>query len=328
VIGDFVSLGIAIVIVSAVAFGWLVVAHNLRVWRTRHLYRRLPPETRTKWLDQIDEAGRDNRACSLFVAQEANGESVSHDVTASRYGGDRPYAEAGDSWPRSEEGGGTPADFLIQVRLDSSFPPPWAGRLIVVFNKFDPDQTVRVYENPSADRFIALSGGPVPQREWPLRSVCIPKPQRHFTETETVPGEGDATGTRKTDASGGGEGETGSESGFLDYDPLVLFDGIPGLHDELARFTRRPADLLAILLAPNHDGYGFDISNIVQVGGRPVWLQADPGSPHCEQCRKPMRFLFQFGDLNGGVALGDAGVCYVFGCDEHATTASGTVQMC
>lgn len=149
------------------------------------------------------------------------------------------------------------------------------------------------------------------QKEWTLRSVRIPR-QPAFEEPASEPDAGPAP----------------EKGGLLDYDPVVLLETVPELREELSPHTRRPADLLAAILAPNHCGYGFELSDIVQVGGAPIWLLDEPAPQVCQQCGGRMRFLFQFGDLNGGILLGDSGVYYLFGCDAHPEQVRGIVQMC
>lgn len=301
--GEICSLIFAILFVPAVILGWLNILHSLRMRRVRRMYESLAPEVRRRVLDRIDQAGRDRTSCLVLVASKrASGTSV--DVCRSRYGG-APYAEAGDTWPAASAEKPDPADFLIQVRLDS-LPPPWSDRLVVVFNRFDTEQTARSYASPSAERAVTLSGGPAPQVEWDLERIHIP-PQA-------------GAGTAESDQS--------TSSGLLDYDPVVLLKEVPGLKEDLDPITRRPADLLAAVIAPNHCGYGFELSDVVQVSGGPVWLLGAPEEITCVQCGRAMRFLFQFGDLNGGVALGSSGVCYVFGCDDHPESPRAVAQMC
>jgi hypothetical protein len=306
--GDIYSLIFAIVFVPMMVLGWLLILDRLRVRRVRREYSRLTVETRDQVLSLIDHAGRVRFSCCVLVADTPNSDPNSADVTTSHYGGG-PYAEAGETWPDVATGKPTPADFLIQVRLDAAFPPPWVGRLVVVFNRFDVEQTVRCYAAPSAQRSMTLPGGPAPQKEWSLLPVRIPT-QVGVESSTAEPQETTAT-----------------PAGLLDYDPVVLLESVPELTPLLNVHTSKPADLLAAILAPNHASYGFELSDLVQLGGHPVWLIEDAGPQLCKHCGKAMRFLFQFGDLNGGITLGDAGVCYVFGCDEHPNDPLGIVQM-
>lgn len=306
---EICSLVFAIVFVPAVILGWLQILDYLRMRRVRRLYASLPVASRDQFLNLIDEAGRPAPACTVLVAAEPEQNGTADDLIGSHYGG-QPYAEAGETWPLASVDKPDAADFLIQVRLDDSFPPPWPGRLVVVFNRFDVQQTVRCYEEASIVKAVSLPGGPAPQREWKLRGVRIPK--------QPVP-------EQVLDAAGL---PVHQDSGLLDYDPVVLLKTVPQLQEQIALLAARPADLLAAILSPNHCGYGFELSDIVQLGGRPIWLLDDLGDQTCQRCGQVMRFLFQFGDLNRGVVLGDSGVCYVFGCDNHPDQPMAMAQMC
>lgn len=302
--GDILSLIFAIVFVPAMVLGWLQILDRLRIRRVRREYSKLTVKIRDQILGLIDHAGRERSLCSVLVADTP----TAPQITASHYGG-VPYAEAGETWPIAVADKATPADFLIQIQLDDTFPASWVGRLLTVFNRFDVEQTVRSYAVPSPERYCSLPGGPALQQEWTLIKVRIP------TQSGVEPP------TRESDepASNG--------TGLLDYDPVVLLESVPELVDVLKPQTSKPADLLAAILAPNHASYGFELSDLVQLGGQPVWLIEDPGPQLCRHCGSAMRFLFQFGDLNGGITLGDGGVCYVFGCDAHPDEPRAIAQM-
>ncbi|MEI8383570.1 MAG: hypothetical protein WCJ09_25870 [Planctomycetota bacterium] len=288
--GDLFSIIFAMIFVPCLFLGWHSVSNWLRIRRVQRAFRSLPEGFRQQILNQIHEAGSQANICSVLVASEPN-PSASPSVN-SKYGG-LPYSEAGDEWPSLKLGHPEQASFLIQVKLDETFPRPWAGRLLVVFNRHDRQQTVRSYATPTIERSVKLTGAS-PEREWRLQQIRVPRQQ--FDDLRT---------------------EENHFNGLLDYDPVVLLQTIPTLNADLARFTKRPADLLSAILVPNHCSYGFEISDIVQLGGRPEWLIEAPDGCLCNQCGRSMRFLFQFGDLNGGQLLGSSGVCYVFGCDEH-----------
>lgn len=311
--GEICSVIYAAVFVPAMILACLRIRDALRRHRAYRAYRNLSVEARDRILNRIDEAGRASRDCTVLVATDmlatepdSSPSSSDESLVSSRFGG-VPYAEADDVWPVAVAADKTePANFLIQVRLDESFPPPWPGRLVVVFHRFEP--TIRCYPTPTTSRAITLTGGPESQREWKLRSVRIPR----------QPAD-DADGNPATSVRGG----------LLDYDPIVLLDSVPELQADLLGHTSRPRELLAMLMAPNQfRDYGFELSDIVQLGGKPVWLTEESSVPNCEQCGQPMRFLFQFGDLNGGDLLGDSGVCCVFGCDAHPDRPRAIVQMC
>ncbi len=322
--GQAISLGIALVTVPAVLLGWSIAAHNLRVWRVRKLARSLPVGTRERILARIAEAARGSSVCTLLVpvtsptVEPANSSASPADVTASRFGGS-PYGEAGEQWPTREDHSTVPADFLIQVRLGDPLPAPWRGRLVVVFWKFAERQTVLVYAAPSPAKYVRRPGGSDASPECVLMPLPIP-----HANPPSMPPESEPVSASESPA----ESVDSEHEWQLPYDPTLLLESIPGLREELRQCTRRPADLLAQLMAPDHYGYGFDLSDVVQMGGRPQWVQDNPGPMTCAECGEPLRFLFQFGDLSGQNRLGDAGVCYVFGCDAHPDFTASLVQMC
>ena len=73
--------------------------------------------------------------------------------------------------------------------------------------------------------------------------------------------------------------------------------------------------------------YGYDLeeSMLALEAGEPALIQ-NPHEATCPECGQPMRFLFQFGDFVPGVQFGDAGVCYVYGCDRHPEQCKGFVD--
>lgn len=321
--GQAASLLLAMICVPAVLLGWTIVVHNVRVRRVRKLARSLPAGTRERILARITDAARGASVCTLLVPADSPGDEPQSarppqpDFTASRFGGP-PYGEAGEQWPTRDDDSREPADFLIQVRLDDPLPSPWRGRLIVVFLKFDVTQTVFVYAAPSPAKYARRPGSPDASPECCLMPLPIPQ----ATPTSIPHSPEKVVAGETTTAAPAFEDEW-----QLPYDPSLLIESVPGLRDELRQFTRHPADLLAQWMAPHHYGYGFDLSDIVQMGGRPQWVQDDPGPMTCPECGEPLRFLFQFGDLSGQSRLGEAGVCYVFGCDAHPDRAQTIVQM-
>lgn len=283
----------AVVFFAALVFLWLYITDIIKVRSARRAFRALSAESRQMILNVIESAAGHHFACTIMVPWELDELTVGIDAAGSHYGG-LPYAEVGDQWPSAS--GADPANFVIQVQLDRPLPPPWSGRLLEVFYRPGAEAIVRCYPEAQKERAVELSGGPPAQPEWILRPLRIP---------------GDRVLTP-----------------LLAYDPFVLLKTVPELPTEVARFTRQSVDLLSLILAPNQRvATGFELSDIVQVGGQPVWLFDDPGEQPCPHCNVPMRFLFQFGDLNRGDIFGDSGVCYVFGCDLHPDTPQAVVQL-
>ncbi len=208
------------------------------------------------------------------------------DVTASHVGG-LPYAEGGDIWPTTEDGRST---FLIQVCLDhSAIGSEWENRLVEVFLVFDAEQTVRSYAPPSRQKYVAID----PQMELiecvPLRHLRIPK----WRDTE--------------------EGT---------YWSRQLVESIPDIHTILHRFSNDVEGLLSQILCPRLYGYQIDTPDVAFIGDEPDLIQ-NPHEPACNVCGKPMRFLFQFGEVIPKLQLADAGVCYVYGCNDHPDCCKG-----
>ncbi len=318
-----ISLCIALVAVPAFLVGWSIVDHNLRVRRVQRLARSLPAGTRERILARIADAARGASVCTLLVpARVSTEESPSvlqpdPDITASRFGG-TPYGETDERWPTQDDSSSVPAEFLIQVRLGDPLPLPWCGRLIAVFWKFDEQQTVRTYAAPSPAKYVCRPGSPDTSPERGL--TPLPIPADNSTAIRQSPGMIASPETA--------ESRRPRFDWQLPYDPDLLLEVVPGLRDELRAFTKKPADLLAHWLVTERQGYTIDLSDIVQMGGQPQWVQHDPGPMTCGECGQPLRFLFQFGDLSGQSRLGDAGVCYLFGCDAHPDSPRSLLQMC
>lgn len=319
-----VSVLVAVIGIPIILVAWSIAVHNVRVWRVRKLARTLPVGTRERILSRIAEAARGSSVCTLLVqAKFPNDEStdahaIPAGITASRFGGS-PYGEVGEQWPTRDDTSAGPAEFLIQVRLDESLPEPWPGRLIVVFQKFDVAQTVFVYAAPSSEKYALRPGSPNAGSECRLMPLPIPK-----TDPPLIPPSVEHVSTSELP----NERPDFEEHWQLPYDPTLLLKSVPGLREDLRQFTSRPVDLLTHLMLTERHGYELDVSDIVQLGGRPQWIQFDPGPTTCPICGNSMRFLFQFGDLSGQSRLGDAGVCFVFGCDTHPDSIQSLVQMC
>jgi len=210
----------------------------------------------------------------------------------SRVGG-LPYAESGDEWPQGTPKG-DPAEFMLQVRLNHpGLGDQWQGRLIVVFLVFDYEQAVKCYTAPSVERHVPLHAKREPHRCILLKPVRLPA-------------------------------EVG-EDGTLPMLPPRLRDDFPEIAAPLEPYTRDFAGVLAQVLHPNVYGYGLEAPDIAYIGGDPMLIQ-NPHDPVCDKCGNPMRFLFQFGEIVPDVQMGDGGVFYVYGCDDHPGCCKGFVD--
>jgi hypothetical protein len=207
--------------------------------------------------------------------------------------GGLPYAESGDDWPQ-ETPEGDPAEFMLQVRLDHpGLGDRWQGRLIVAFLVFDDEQAVRSYAAPSVEKYVPLDAKREP------RPCILLKPIR-------IPAED-------------------GEEGILPMLPARLCQDFPEITVPLEPYTNDFAGVLAQILRPSVYGYDLDAPDIAYIGGDPMLIQ-NPHEPVCDECGKPMRFLFQFGEVVPGVQMADAGVFYVYGCDDHPDRCKGFVD--
>ena len=204
-----------------------------------------------------------------------------------------PYAESGDDWPQGTPEG-EPAKFMLQVRLDHpGLGDHWQGRLIVVFLVFDYEQVVRSYASPSVEKYVPLAAKRPP-------SPCI------LLQPVQMPAEME-------------------EEGVMPMLPARLCEKIPEIPETLRPYTNDFAGVVAQILRPILYGYSLAAPDIAYVGGDPMLIQ-NPHDPVCDECGKPMRFLFQFGEVVPGVQMADDGVCYVYGCDDHPDQCKGLVD--
>lgn len=283
------TLGFVLGIVGL--FVLICLPHNLRVRRVRRVYRSLPAEVVDQVLELIEQAAvRGPSVTFLRLAEEVAGNDA---VLIQSHVGGVPYAESGDDWPLGTPEG-EPAKFMLQARLDEpSLGHQWQGRLIVVFLIFDYEQAVRSYATPSIEKYVPLEAKRPPGPCLRLQPVRMP-------------------------AEGGDEG-------VMPMLPDRLCNDFPEITVPLEPYTNDFAGLVTQILRPDLYGYGLDAPDIAYLGGDPMLIQ-NPHDPVCDQCGKPMRFLFQFGEVVPGVQMADAGVCYVYGCDDHPDRCKGFVD--
>lgn len=290
------------------SFGWILIAvlgivgllcllcipHNLRIWRARRVYRALPNEIKDQTLHLIEEAAKDGPSVTFLRLDEEHAGEPRQFLLESHVGG-VPYAEVGDTWPIGTPEG-DPAKFLLQIRLDEpSLGGKWQGRLLTFFLVFDRAQVVRSYETPSLEKFVPLTPPKPPD---PLRPSIRLTPIRTPVET---------TGER------------------VPSPPRRLCETIPAIPQLLTRFTNDCSGLLTQILRPNIYSYDLDHWQMAYVGGDPLLIQ-EPHDPKCDECGQLMRFLFMFGEIIPGLQIADAGVCCVYGCDEHPHRCKGFVD--
>jgi hypothetical protein len=271
-----------IILAVGAVFGLLILPHNLRVWRVRRSYRRLPLQVQQQVLAAIRAAAQHVRAVT-FLRLDRGCAVVETAIVAESHVGGLPYAESPDQWPAAD--GIESPRFLLQVQLtDPGLGPIWQGRLIEVFLTFDFEQVVRSYPAPTRERYVRLASPAPPFECVPI--VSLPFPAAHNDAGESIA-----------------------------Y-PSQLCETIPEIRELLRPYTRDCAGLLTQILCPGIYGYDFETPFIAFEGGSPELIQS-PHEPTCDRCRQPMRFLFQFGEIIPNLRLSDAGVGYVYGCDQH-----------
>jgi hypothetical protein len=278
-------------------FALLVLRHNLRIRRVRRVYKALPNEVKEQVLRLIQEAARE-RAAITFLRLNEEDKCDSNDILLQSHVGGVPYAEAGDEWPS-----GSPAKFLLQVRLDEpGLGQQWEGRLLTVFLVFDVEQVVRSYAAPSCESYVPLAPPVAPLPCIRFTSIRLP--------VDELPEEGEET-----------DGQRGQFPAF----PARLCDMVPAIPELLSPFTKDPTGLLSQILRPNVYAYDLEEWHVAYEGGDPMLIQ-NPHEPVCDECGNPIRFLFQFGEIIPNLQLADAGVCYVYGCDEHPDRCKGFID--
>lgn len=271
-----------IVLAIAAVFGLIILPHNLRVWRARRAYRGLPSDVQEQVLAAIRTAAQQEQTVTFLRLGRGCPVSEQSIITESHVGG-LPYAESSDQWP--DAGGNEPPRFLLQVRLtDPGLGPIWQGRLIEVFLVFDYEQIVRSYAAPSRDRHVALAPPEPPLACVPILPLRIPTVRDEIGESIAHPSR--------------------------------LCEMIPAIPELLRPYTKDCSGLLTQILCPDIYGYDFETPFLAYEGGAPELIQSEH-EPQCDQCSQRMRFLFQFGEIIPGLQLADAGVGYVYGCDEH-----------
>ena len=230
-------------------------------------------------------------SCNSHTISDSD-DKADFDITSSKIGG-IPYAEEDDKWPESE---GEPTIFCMQLNLSSSnFPEVWKGRMIVVYI-IDWEVKVKTYKSPSTLKAIDISNG---QKMMPENYIAMTK----------VPFSNDNF-------------EDDYEFGYTAEYALSKSNKIKTL---LETHTNNPKHLLEFIL--DDAGYPVrDAMDIILEGGSPTLIQG-PHEPVCEHCNQKMRFLFEFGEiLEDEFTFGDAGMVYIYGCDQHPENIQGFVD--
>jgi hypothetical protein len=283
-----VIVGLACVFLGLI--GW----HNLRIRRARRDYRTLPTEVEEQVLQFIQEAAKTRRSLT-FLRLDEKKECDDKDIFLQSRVGGVPYAEAGEEWPI-----GSPAKFLLQVRIDEpSLGEQWVGRLLTVFLVFDVEQIVRSHSAPSLTKHVPMPSPMTPPPCFRLTSVRMPACDQQEEDDQT--------------------------DRIYPPRPSQLCDMVPSIAEILSPFTKDPPGLLSQILRPNTYSYDLEEWQVAYEGGDPMLIQ-NPHDPICNECGKPMRFLFQFGEIIPKIELADGGVGYVYGCDLHPHCCKGFID--
>jgi hypothetical protein len=287
------TVGVIVGVVLAILglFVLVCIPHNLRVRRVRRIYKSLPTGVPDQVLGLIEQVAS-NRPSVTYLRLTDEVECTKEVLVQSHVGG-HPYAESGDEWPM-ETPDGEPAKFMLQVRLaGSGLGEPWHNRLMVAFLIYDEEQAVKSYADPSLDKYVPL------EAKEPPRTCIVLQPLQ-------IPVEDD-------------------DGDILPTLPDRLCNDFPEITVPLEPYTKDFAGVVSQILQPHGYGYSLDAPDIAYIGGDPMLIQ-NPHDPVCDVCGKPMRFLFLFGEIVPGVQMADAGVFYVYGCDDHPDRCKGYVD--
>lgn len=261
-----------------------ILWHNVRIWRVRRAYRRLPEEVKRRVLELIEEAAT-TRPSVTFLRLGAEISCQEHNAAVVSHIGGVPSLERGEDWPT-----GRSVRFLLQILLDEpGLGEPWQDRLLTVFLISDFELAVTSLPRPSMRRHASAPGSVAP-------APCVQLlPVRYPME-------------------GNEERVTAS--------PTALCEMAPEIANLLGRFSNDTAGLLSQVLRPGVYGYDLGEPDIAYEGGEPSLIQ-NPHKTMCDACGEPMRFLFQFGEGILGLRLADGAVGYVYGCDQHPHQCAG-----
>jgi hypothetical protein len=273
-----VVVGVCAGLVALLAI--VCIPHNMRVWRARRAFRKLPGGVKVQVHEAIRKAAAGNPSVTLLLPDD--GPCCESQTAVLSHAGGVPYAEEGDVWPVQRGWG--PAAFLLQVRIDEpDLGDLWQGRLIGVFLLPDNEPVVWSHEGPSLEKYAPIAPPVPPLGRARLRS--LPAPAR-------------------------------SKSRQIPISPTQLCRRVPEIRTLLSPFAGDVPGLLSQVLRANPYGYNLEAPDIAYQGGSPMLIQS-PHRPTCSRCHRRMRFLFQFGEIIPGHQLGDDGVGYVYGCDDH-----------
>jgi len=237
--------------------------------------------------------------CRLYGVIDDQPLSKRDDIIRSKVGG-APYAELGDQWPIGEDAE-CPPIFCMQLALnDSELSADWLDRLIVVF-VVDWTVVVRSYSSPDADNAIDISNGSDLFGERFLYPMKVPIDKNLEVD----------------------------EDGWSDFDEgftsRYALEHSQSLKQSVMELSEQPEEFLDLVL--DAAGYPtYQPIDTIRQAKTPNLIQ-NPHEAICDICSQPLRFLFEFGEiLEGEFTFGDAGMVYIYGCDEHPSCCKGFVD--
>ena len=285
------AVGLAVTFVLGglvAALAVVLVGFNIRRVATRTRAQALPESIRREVLARIDTAGMEDGS-SVLLLRMVDGPGT--DVR-SRVGG-TPVLPPGTPPPSllSDQDW----TFLAQIGLHTPpLPDAWSRRAVLIFSN-------------SIGTLAACSLEVAePVSEAPLDGAFARPVRGVDTLRLPLADEGD---DRRLVPS---------------YTPGALLRRIPALRQLLADRGDTPERLLPHILVPGIGTHEIDTFHVSLMGGEPELIQSEHET-RCGQCSRPMRFLFQLGDVLG--LPGDAPVVYVYGCDAHADQVEVRMDM-
>jgi Domain of unknown function (DUF1963) len=245
ILGRFVAVIVGIFVLILI----LCIPHNIRAYRVRRPFRRLPSDVIEKVLGLIQAAASNGPAVTFLRPDKETEGPGDGGLQARSHIGGLPYAEAGDEWPTHDDD--RPPRFLLQVLLDDvGLGPVWHGRLIEVFFVFDYEQIVRSYKSPQLDRYVCLTS---PEPPFPCRAVTHVRVPVEIDESR------------------------------IPASAIRLCQLIPAIPEILSAHTKDHAGVLAQILHPGVFGYELEPADLIYAGGAPSLIQS-PHDPNCKTC--------------------------------------------
>lgn len=263
----------------------LSIPGYLKTLRLRHAFRLLPQEVHREVLKLIDDFGSQNCMNAILVDTRWRQRREDIHVISSFIAG-VPYLEE----PEVRFITDSRYRFVAQIRIPQAPPESlWQGHLFVLFDDLKSAENVTLhYPAPRIERCATLEHFRRSPDIELLQLVRLPKIAYRDTYRRS------------------------------NWSPHLLLAHVPRLREHILGYFNQPAELLGELLRPGGGRATFEADVVIQVGGKPVYIQP-PRKMTCRVCGKPMRFIFHFGyeTTSKVTPRGDCATLYVFGCRDH-----------